>query len=182
MVLPLNREDELILHPGSLSLGEKHTISLTHPISDPTNFWGLPTVNYSMPSKGSVSLQGKSGTFFSLSYLPPILGTVPPKSLWFQWNFSLKHFPQLSSPPGQAHDAGWQVRVLFRNWFGSWEENKGDLSLRHWVKARFTVFLLPFSNWKTVDIPFRLTSSHAKLPFLAFFQQKSISAITSINF
>lgn len=68
MLLLLNREDELMLCPKSLSAGENHNISLAYPVSDPTNFFGIPTVN---TLQRSVSLQGKSGSFFSLSCLPP---------------------------------------------------------------------------------------------------------------
>ena len=51
MLLLLNREDELMLCPKSLSAGENHNISLAYPVSDPTNFFGIPPVNYSIPSK-----------------------------------------------------------------------------------------------------------------------------------
>ena len=56
-----------------------------------------------------------------------------------------------------------------RNWFGSWEDSKGDFSPRHGVEACFTVFLLPFSNRKRVAFSFNTTSIHTKLPFLTFF-------------
>lgn len=62
-----------------------------------------------------------------------------------------------------------QSEFFLRNWFESWEDSKGDFSPRHWVEACFTVFLLPFSNWKTVAFSFNTTSIHTKLPFLTFF-------------
>lgn len=52
-----------MLCPKSLSAGEHHNISLAYPVSDPTNFFGIPTVNYSTPSKDQCHCRGNLEAF-----------------------------------------------------------------------------------------------------------------------
>ena len=167
LLLLLNREDELMLCPKSLSAGEHHNISLAYPVSEPTNFSGIPTVNYSTPSKDRYHCRGILEAF-----------SVCPASL----------HPKNSSPPNPCDSdeiirktrpsavlitkAGTRHRrpeFFLRNRSGSWEGSKGDSSPRHWARACLTAFLLPFSNWKRVAFSFNTTSTHTKLPFLIFF-------------
>ena len=63
MALLLNRKDELMLCPKNLSAGEHHNISLAYPVSQPTNFFGIPTVNYSTPSKDQCHCRGNLEAF-----------------------------------------------------------------------------------------------------------------------
>lgn len=112
MVLLLNREDKLMLCPKRLSAGENHNISLAYPVSDPTNFFGIPKVwTIQHPPKISVTA-GKIWKLFRSVMPPSILGTCPPKIPVIPMKLFRKHFPQLSSSPRQAHDPGQPVRVL----------------------------------------------------------------------
>lgn len=47
-----------------------------------------------------------------------------------------------------------QSEFFSRNWFGSWESSKGDLSPRHWIKVHFSIFLFLSYGWERVHFPF----------------------------
>lgn len=122
MVLLLNREDKLMLCPKRLSAGENHNISLAYPVSDPTNFFGIPKVwTIQHPPKISVTA-GKIWKLFSVCHASSILGTSVPQNPCDSNEIILEN-TSLSCP---HHQGGHMTQVNQSEFFsqkliGSWE-------------------------------------------------------------